>query len=153
MAGQLEDLDGKSSSVEKASKSLREQVEELTDQLQEETRAKIAANNKQKQLQDEVERLNGQLEDEEEAKDALQNKLVATNAQVYRQGTGLGRKGVRGSALFRGSSGGGHSKRSQGPVQLYSGATPPPPQEISGGVWSLAGGSSNNPCPCILLCS
>ena len=57
-------------------------MEELTDQLAEETRAKIAANNKQKQLQDEVERLNTQLEDEEEAKDAIQAKMGTTNSQV-----------------------------------------------------------------------
>lgn len=82
MAAQLEDLDTKSSLADKSSKNFKEQVEELTDQLAEETRAKIAANNKQKQLQDELERLSAQLEDEEEAKDALQTKLVATNSQV-----------------------------------------------------------------------
>jgi len=82
ITAQLEEIEGKKSSVDKEAKNLRQQVEELNEQLTEETRAKIAANNKQKQLQDEVERLNGQLEDEEEAKDALQAKLNATNAQV-----------------------------------------------------------------------
>ncbi len=82
MTVQLEDLDGKQSSGEKAAKNLKELVEELQDQVAEETRAKIAASNKQKQLQDEVERVNGQLEDEEEAKDSLQAKLANTNSQV-----------------------------------------------------------------------
>ena len=82
----MEDLDAKNSTAEKAAKGLREQVEELTEQLAEETRAKIAASNKQKQMADEVERLNGQVEDEEEAKDALQGKLGAANSQVGRGG-------------------------------------------------------------------
>ena len=82
MSTQLEELDSKYSSGEKKCKNLLEQVEELTEQLAEETRAKIAANNKLKQLQDEVDRLNAQIEDEEEAKDGLQTKLVAMNSQV-----------------------------------------------------------------------
>ena len=76
------DLDSKKSSMEKSSKNLKEQVEELTDQVAEETKAKIAANYKLKQMQDEMERLQAQLEDEEEAKDGLQTKLVSTNSQV-----------------------------------------------------------------------
>ena len=82
MAAQLEELDGKQSSSEKTIKNFQNQVEELHEQLAEETKAKIAANNKQKQLHDEVERLNGQLEDEEEAKDTLQAKLGTVNVQV-----------------------------------------------------------------------
>ena len=82
MTTQLEELDGKYSSAEKGSKGLRDQVEELTEQLAEETRAKIAASNKLKQLQDEVEKLNGQVEDEEEAKESLQAKLVTMTSQV-----------------------------------------------------------------------
>lgn len=79
---QAEDLDLKNSTAERNVKSLKEQIEELQDKLSEETRAKIAANNKQKQLEDEVERLNAQLEDEEEAKTGMQNKLVQINQQV-----------------------------------------------------------------------
>lgn len=82
MTAQVEDLDVKNSTAERSVKSLKEQIDELQEKLSEETRAKIAANNKQKQLDDEVERLNGQLEDEEEAKTALQNKLVQVNQQV-----------------------------------------------------------------------
>ena len=92
MTTQLDDLDGKHSSAEKTSKGLHSEVDELTERLTEETRAKIAANNKMKQLQDEVERLNGQLEDEEEAKDGLQTKLVNINTQVRR---GRGEEGER----------------------------------------------------------
>ena len=83
MSLQLEDLDTKKSSSEKSTKNLKGQVEELTDQLAEETRAKIAANNKQKQMADELERLNTQLDDEEEAKDSIQTKMIATNSQVW----------------------------------------------------------------------
>ncbi len=69
--------------MDKTVKNLKDQVEELTDQVSEETKAKLAANNKVKHLQDELERLQGQLEDEEEAKDAVQTKLVSTNSQVW----------------------------------------------------------------------
>ena len=82
MTAQAEDLDLKNSTAERSVKSLKEQIEELQDKLSEETRAKIAASNKQKQLEDEVERVNGQLEDEEEAKTGLQSKLVQINQQV-----------------------------------------------------------------------
>lgn len=82
MTTQLEELDGKKSSAEKSVKNLKEQVEELSEQVKEETRVKIIASNKQKQLQDEVERLNGQLEDEEEARGALQLKIVQNTTQV-----------------------------------------------------------------------
>ena len=43
---------------------------------------KIAAQNKQKQLQEEVDHLTQQVDDEEEAKTALQNKLVQLTQQV-----------------------------------------------------------------------
>ena len=82
MTTQLEDLDVKNSTAERSVKSLKDQIDELQDKLSEETRAKIAASNRQKQLEDEVERLNNQLEDEEEAKSSLQNKLVQVNQQV-----------------------------------------------------------------------
>ena len=80
---QLEDLDTKNSSTEKAAKGLRGTVEDLTSQLKEETRAKISASNKLKQLQDELDQLKGQLEEEEEAKDTLQAKLSSTSSQVW----------------------------------------------------------------------
>ena len=89
LTGQVEELDGKNSTAERSVKSLKEQLEELQEKMTEETRAKIAANNRQKQLDDEVERLNAQLEDEEEAKSALQTKLVQVNQQVsYRHANG-----------------------------------------------------------------
>lgn len=47
---QLEELDRKCSSAEKSSKNQREEAEELQERLADETRAKLAANNKQKQL-------------------------------------------------------------------------------------------------------
>ncbi len=78
----MEDLDRKQSGSEKSVKNLNEQLEDLREQLKDETRAKIAGSNKQKQLADEVERLQGQLEDEEEAKAAAQTKVVNLNQQV-----------------------------------------------------------------------
>lgn len=50
LSAQLEDLDRKCSSAEKASKNQREEAEELQERLADETRAKLAASNKQKQL-------------------------------------------------------------------------------------------------------
>ena len=50
--------------------------------MSEESRLKIAAQNKMKQLQEEVEHLSQQVEDEEEAKTALQNKLMQLTQQV-----------------------------------------------------------------------
>lgn len=78
----MEDFDRKNSGSEKQVKNLNEQLDEIRDQLSEETRAKIALSNKGKQLKDEVERLNAQFEDEEEAKAALQVKVVQLTQQV-----------------------------------------------------------------------
>ena len=52
------------------------------EQLAEETRHKIAANNKAKSLASDVDHLQQQVEDEEEAKQALQTKLAALTQQV-----------------------------------------------------------------------
>ena len=52
------------------------------EQLAEETRQKIAANNKAKSLASDVDHLQQQVEDEEEAKQALQGKLTALTQQV-----------------------------------------------------------------------
>lgn len=54
----------------------------LQEQLAEETRLKIAANNKAKGLASDVDHLQQQVEDEEEAKQAFQNKLITLTQQV-----------------------------------------------------------------------
>ena len=54
----------------------------LQEQVAEETRQKIAANNKAKTLASDVDHLQQQVEDEEEAKQAFQTKLVAITQQV-----------------------------------------------------------------------
>ena len=55
----------------------------IQENLNEESRLKVAARNKLKQLEEEVEHLNQQVEDEEEAKNAFKNKLAQMTQQVY----------------------------------------------------------------------
>ena len=57
-------------------------MEETQERLTDENKAKINASNKQKHLADELERVTQQLEDEEEAKAALQTKLMQLTGQV-----------------------------------------------------------------------
>ena len=54
----------------------------LQENLNEESRLKMAARNKLKQIEDEIEHLNQQVEDEEEAKNAFKNKLSQMTQQV-----------------------------------------------------------------------
>ena len=54
----------------------------MQENLGEETRLKIATRNKLKQAEEEVEHLTQQVEDEEEAKNAFKNKLTQMTQQV-----------------------------------------------------------------------
>ena len=90
-------MDHKCSTLDKAVKSLKEQLKETEEHLTDETRQKIASSNKQKQLEDEVQRLNQQLEDEEEIKAGIHSKMVQATQQVRgsegRSGEGERREG------------------------------------------------------------
>ena len=62
--------------------SLESQLADVTEQLQEESSAKIALNTKLRNLQEERDAVMDQLEEEEEAKKALEKTMAGLNQQM-----------------------------------------------------------------------
>ncbi|XP_011332661.1 myosin heavy chain, non-muscle isoform X2 [Ooceraea biroi] len=79
---QLETAELKASAALKASATCESQFTELQQQLEEETRQKLALNSKLRALESERDSLHDQLEEEEEAKRALDKQVLSLNVQL-----------------------------------------------------------------------